>query len=206
MRSAIVLALFGLVACSGPAPSNDVADATTALPADAAPASSWDVPAGWRSELIPFPLAFAPDLAHHGVEEARFPPGVFDVFSTNYWAYAFAWRIDDPGPPDATALSGELTAYYRGLLVAVDTNHLITMPDAIVAHAEPAGDDRFALTAHLFDSFNQAQPVDVTGTARRATCGAGSLWVFAVAPPGNALIRDELDTLTAAAQCGQAPQ
>src|SRR5690349_9032408 len=104
MRSAIVLALFGLVACSGPAPSNDVADATTALPADAAPASSWDVPAGWRSELIPFPLAFAPDLAHHGVEEARFPPGVFDVFSTNYWAYAFAWRIDDPGPPDATAL------------------------------------------------------------------------------------------------------
>jgi hypothetical protein len=40
-----------------------------------APPAAWPVPAEWKSEIIPFPLGFAPGLAHRGLEELRFPPG-----------------------------------------------------------------------------------------------------------------------------------
>jgi len=46
------------------------------------------VPAGWRSEVIPFPLDFAPAIHHGGLEDLRFPPGMFDPRSPDYWSYS----------------------------------------------------------------------------------------------------------------------
>ena len=74
---------------SKPAPSPTPATATTAAPTADAPATApkqslpgWEVPAGWRSEVIPFPLDFAPSLTHRGFEEIRFAPGMFDPADT----------------------------------------------------------------------------------------------------------------------------
>jgi hypothetical protein len=36
------------------------------------------VPDGWRTETIPFPLDFAPELKYEGVEELRFSPWMFE--------------------------------------------------------------------------------------------------------------------------------
>ena len=163
--------------------------------------AGWPLPASWRSETIPFPLSFAPSLQHEGVEELRFPPQFLKPNSTNYWSYAFVWRLRDPARLDASALGAELTQYYRGLLVAVDAEKKqITSPDEIVATAtlEPGGS--FTLAAHVLDGFNQAQPIDLTGTARRISCGSGALWVFVVAPASNAN-RNELEQLAGKASC-----
>jgi hypothetical protein len=43
-----------------------------------APRFAWPAPPGWKSETIPFPLDFAPDIPHRGVEEVRFEPRFFD--------------------------------------------------------------------------------------------------------------------------------
>src|SRR5215470_964537 len=112
----------------------------------------WPVPTGFRGETIPFPLDFAPGLPHKGVEELRFAPGFFDPAAPGYWSYAFAWRTDDPAELDAAALGGELTAYFRGLIGAVDEKHELTNLDSIVATARPDG-KRFALSAHVIDAF-----------------------------------------------------
>src|SRR6185312_11054653 len=82
--------------------------------------TAWQVPVGWKHEVIPIPLEFAPSLAHRGVEELRFPPGFLDAKSHNYCSYAFVWRLEDSAELDAAAVGAELTAYFRGLLVAVD--------------------------------------------------------------------------------------
>src|SRR5438067_9373082 len=77
-------------------------------------------PATWRTEVIPFPLDFAPAIAHRGVEELQFPPGFFDPNSPARWSYTFVWRLDDAAPLAPDALAGELTAYFEGLQKAVD--------------------------------------------------------------------------------------
>src|SRR5688572_27371536 len=122
-----LLALL-LVACSSGAP-----------PAPPAADPPWPVPSGWRTEVIKFPLEFAPSIAHRGFEDLRFPPKFFDPASDDYWSYAFIWRTEDAAQLDAAGLGAELTAYFRGLIAAVDQKQRITARDEIVARATPDG-------------------------------------------------------------------
>ncbi|MCE9576317.1 MAG: hypothetical protein K8W52_24430 [Deltaproteobacteria bacterium] len=191
------LALVVLAACGSRPVSAPV------LPADPAARgqAAWATPAGWKSETIPFPIEFAPLLLHRGVEELRFAPGMFDPAKPGYWSYAFVWRVEDPTVLDAPALARELTGYYQGLIAAVDTKERITARDEIVVRAEPDG-AAFTLTAHIFDAFTTARPLDLTGWAARTPCGDGALWVFVLAPPTSP-VRAELDALAHAATCAQ---
>jgi hypothetical protein len=173
---------------------------TATAPSDTTP---WRLPAGWKQETIPFPLGFAPGLAHRGVEELRFPPGFLDEAAANRWSYTFVWRLDDPATMDAATLGDELAVYFRGLLAAVDGDKHRLDPALITTTAKPDG-DHVALTAHVIDTFRSAGPVDLVGTARRTSCGAGSLWTFVLAPSGSP-IRAELNALAAEAHCGQKP-
>jgi hypothetical protein len=194
LRSLFVVAIAACgAAVTGP-PPEPVVKAKTA----------WRVPDGFRGETIPFPLDFAPSLSHRGAEELRFAPGFFDPAAPGYWSYAFAWRTDDAAALDAAALAGELTAYFRGLIDAVDTAKQITDREAIVVTATPAGGDgaRFTLAAHVFDAFKTQQPLDLTGWAARTPCGAGALWRFVLAPAHSA-VRPQLDALASQAACDQ---
>jgi hypothetical protein len=141
-----------------------------------APAAPWPVPAGWKSETIPFPLDFAPKLAHKGIEELRFAPGFFDPAAPGYWSYAFVWRTENPADLDAAALGAELTAYFRGLIDAVDAKKEIAERDAVVAKAKPAGNG-FALEAHVFDALRQSRrstsPALPSGARARAAVRCG---------------------------------
>lgn len=106
---ATLATLATLAACGGAVSSapQTAQTAQTARP--------WPVPAGFRSETIPFPLDFAPSLAHRGVEHLRFAPSFFDPAAPGYWSYAFVWRLDDPAALAPDALAAELTTYFRGL-------------------------------------------------------------------------------------------
>jgi hypothetical protein len=133
---ALVLAGLLVAACGSRAPSEAAAPAGASTPAPAAagappaastaaatsdfsPARDWPVPPQWRSETIAFPLEFAPQLAHRGVEELRFAPGMFQSGAPDYWSYAFVWWVEDRPLQEAAALAQELTLYFRGLLSVV---------------------------------------------------------------------------------------
>ena len=185
-----------LVACNGSA----------SKPAKVEPGSAvvaWPVPPGWRSETIPFPLDFAPTVAHTGAEELRFPKGFLDPASPEFWSYAFTWRTTDEAKLDAAALASELTVYFQGLIAAVDERKQISDADraTIIARAEPVAGNaaRFELTAHVIDAFKTAKPVDLVGWAERLPCKTGALWIFVLAPAATS-IRTQLDELATAAR------
>lgn len=165
------------------------------------PAAAWSLPAGWKSEIIPFPLDFAPTIQHTGIEELRFPPGFFDPAAGDYWSYAFVWRTTDAAALDAAALGNELQLYFRGLITAVDEKkQQVKDKAAIVASATGTG-PRFELTAHVFDAFKTGQAIDLVGWAERRACeGGGALWVFVLAPQ-TTTIRARLDELAKSATC-----
>lgn len=179
MKALVVIAL---AACGGTAPK------------------SWTVPAGWKSETIPFPLDFAKTLPHRGVEELRFAPGMFDPAAPGYWSYTFVWRTEDVAALGAADLDRELTAYFRGLIGEVDPKIADLTPISI--HASAEGEARFSLTGSVIDAFKTKQQVALTGWAERRACGAGAVWVFVLSPPASG-VRKDLDALAATAQCGQ---
>jgi hypothetical protein len=164
-------------------------------------ASPWETPPGFRGETIPFPLDFAPEIVHKGVEELRFAPGFFDPKAPGYFAYAFVWRTEDPAEMDAAGLGAELVTYFRGLIHAVDASVDLADPDAVVVRATADG-ARFSLAAHVFDAFKAKQPLDLVGWAQRTPCEAGALWRFTLAPAGFTG-RSRLNALASQAACGQ---
>src|SRR5688500_2734436 len=98
---AYVLASLAVVvwstACASRKPGPAQTDAKSSVaervePSSASPAAdvpfAWPVPAGWRTETIPFPLGFAPTLPYTGIEELRFAPGMFKAGSDDFWTYA----------------------------------------------------------------------------------------------------------------------
>jgi hypothetical protein len=182
-----VLAILLLAACSSSEPAKPAA---------------WRVPDGWKSETIPFPLEFAPSIAHRGAEELRFPPGFLEPGKPGYWSYAFTWRTEDAALLDAGALAAELTAYFKGLVAAVDQKRRIDAAarESIAARAEPDGPGRWKLTAHVIDAFKTGAPIDLVGWAARTSCGSGALWTFVLARPDSPL-RGELDSLARSAGC-----
>lgn len=162
------------------------------------PATPWKLPAGWKDEVIPFPLEFAPQLAHRGVEELRFAPGFLDDKSPNRWSYTFAWRLEDPALLDPPALAAELTAYFRGLLAAVDGDKHRLDPTQITVQVTPD----LGIGVHLIDTFHDATPVDISGRAWRTPCGTGAVWTFVLAPTLSP-IRHDLESLALEVACGQ---
>jgi hypothetical protein len=203
----IALVFFVVVAACGGA-------TTTSTPSDPAkpdpvpaprPSPTWPLPDGWRTEIIPFPLGFAPTIEHRGLEEIRFAPGFFDREAPGYWSYAFVWRLDDPADLTAAALGTELTTYFRGLVAAVDGDKKRVDPTTIVVHASASG-ATFSLVARVFDVFGDANPIDLTGTAERRPCpDNGSLWIVTFTPNDKPTFRPQLADLARSAACGQTP-
>lgn len=178
-------------AASAPAPP-DSAAATASFD----PRRDWPAPTGWKSETLPFPLDFAPDLTHRGVEELRFAPGMFDATAPGYWSYAFVWWLEDRAPQDAAAFSRELTDYFRGLLVLVARERAKAPPAGAPAplpfdaaaiactlraeaeppkSPEPPGWQRFTGEATIFDAFGDNRRLSLHLTlAQRDFPAAGS--------------------------------
>ena len=201
-RIGALVAAAALAACGGPT----TGDPWTPRPR-AVTAATWELPAGWRSEVIPFPLEFAPTLQYAGVEELRFPPGFFDPGAATYWSYAFAWRFEQPARLAAPGLAAALVAYFRGLTVAVDEAKRIADTSAITADVEPLPAGDFALTVTTYDAFETAAPVHLAGRARRVDCGNGrELWVVGLvadtAPPAT---HAAIAAVYVQAACGQTP-
>ena len=85
-------------------------------------------PEGWRSEIIPFPLSFAPEIEFDGIEEIQFAPGWSDPESDEFWAYSFVWYIEKQSPMTEQLLTESFNYYYDGLMTAVAENQKDSVP------------------------------------------------------------------------------
>ncbi len=153
------------------------------------------MPAGWRTETIPFPLEFAPGLPYRGVEELRFPARFLEPADAWYFSYGFVWYLAAPGPADAATLERDLVAYFRGLAVAVGGEGRAD----IAAHRFAAQLDGDAAaggisgTVDAFDPFATQQPVSLRVRISAAPCvTAGRIALVFIASPRAAADGDEV--------------
>lgn len=73
-------------------------------------------PDNWKSEIIPFPLGFAPTIDFIGFEDLRFLPNWTDSTSQEFWTYTFVWYIEKDSPMTESKLTESFNAYYDGLM------------------------------------------------------------------------------------------
>ena len=209
---ALMQLLVPMVGCgdAGTAPS-DLPRGATDVPTPAIPSRApiWYTPDGWQTETIPFPLEFAPEIAHSGVEELRLPPGFSKPGDDWFWSYAFVWHVAAPGPDGRIGLERELPLYFAGLAKAVGG---VGREDIAAFHfsASLTGDlatDRGLMgTVEAFDAFETQRPVRLNVKIHEAPCASAGhrALVFRLSPREPA--RDdpvwrELDRLAGEFNC-----
>ncbi len=145
----------------------------------AKPSFTWPVPEGWKTETIPFPIDFAPDVHHTGVEELRFSPGFGNPEAPDNWTYAFAWVLDDDATVTEATLAEELTSYFRGLSMAVGSKKFDFDPKHFAAHfeARPAASGskarEYTGTVETYDCFRTGKPITLHLLVRAFPCRGG---------------------------------
>jgi hypothetical protein len=171
----VLLLVFLLIPVGVIAGEEDVATRSFFLP----------TPDGWRTETIPFPLGFAPELKYDGVEELRFAPGMFTADGEDFWTYAFVWWISNHSSLNPDSLAMDLESYFAGLTRAVAPERGFDATGAIheVHLAKTEGDVDSKIdymgTASIFDPFVTGEVILLYIRVKQISCpGEGRLAVI----------------------------
>jgi hypothetical protein len=148
--------------------------------ANGSPSFQWPTPEGWRSETIPFPLEFAPELAYRGVEELRFAPKFFDASSPTYFTYSFVWLLEDGPAFGAAPLAHDLDVYFTGLARAVAPSKF--EPKAHDARLEQQKDGTYRGVVHTVDAFGDGRALTLAVVGEAVTCGSHRGIVLSLSP------------------------
>ncbi len=132
-------------------------------------------PETWNSELISFPLGFAPEIQLEGFEDIRFAPGWADKNSEQFWTYHFTWVLEKPVELYEAYLESTLTLYFDSLAKTVAAK----MSDTSVAEkpAKPICQFQettigFTGAAKIFDAFHTMNMVTLNIKVRERNCTA----------------------------------
>ncbi|MCH9651981.1 MAG: hypothetical protein K0U98_27375 [Deltaproteobacteria bacterium] len=152
-------------------------------------------PEGWRTETIPMPLSFAPEIELAGLEELRFSPGMFKEGAEDFWTYAFIWWVPEDSKIQEEMLETSLTAYFEGLAKAVGEAKGIDFEGVeFRSKVRRMGADadrppRFSAEMQAFDAFTTLRPISLYSRIELLQCPSHKKMAafFAVSPqaPGH---------------------
>jgi hypothetical protein len=98
-----------------------------AYPPQRNPASdpfTYNIPGSWRIDpRYTFPLAWAPSISYHGIEDAAFSPDFDYSDSPEYHSYTFFWWLDGAMTVTAKQLESDMVVYFQGLAAQRGRNH-----------------------------------------------------------------------------------
>ncbi|MBL4790513.1 MAG: hypothetical protein JKY60_16210 [Kordiimonadaceae bacterium] len=166
-----------------------------------------ETPEGWRAEIIPFPLSFAPTISYSGVEEVLFMPGMFRANAEDFFSYAFLWVVEGSDIPGAKKFETEVQLYYQGLQDAV----LGEPGPNVIVTAVNSGNElengeitkiRRHLTVNWLDPFVTKRPMKLRVLTELWHCKDADEWraLFKVVPVSSGYLQKlssgrQLDTL-----------
>lgn len=122
-------------------------------------------PNGWRTETLPFPLDFAPELEYEGLEELRFSPGMFKEMKVDFWSYAFVWWVREGTSFSTQRLEEDLETYFRGLTAGVAEARELNpgktefAVELELVESDSPGHQKWKGTAHTFDIFTTQRSI-----------------------------------------------
>jgi hypothetical protein len=124
-------------------------------------------PDDWRADEISLPPEFAPEMGLRGDALMRFPPGMFNRDSADFFSYVFVMRASDRSGMTGERIHRELLSYYQGLSVDVAKLRGIEVDtDAFVLKmksqpTDRAGEQRFSGKLSWLEPFSTGMKQDL---------------------------------------------
>ena len=137
---------------------------------------AFTAPEGWRSEVVTFPLSFAPELDYEGHGDVRFAPGMFTAGAEDFWTYAFVWWLPLDTEISAARLSTDMDTYFTGLAKLITRANERDLPEfpASATYTSSAGTDGGVLKGRIetLDAFATQSPVTLNSKVTQIRCEA----------------------------------
>jgi len=131
------------------------------------------VPENWRTEVLDFPIEFAPKLDYTGFENVCFAPGWGTKGSPEYFSCAFLWVVDENPKLSAKKLELEIETYFDGLMQVVsssDQNTPIQIPKS-KAFFEKVKDNYYVGKLLTYDAFTTKKELKLNFIVNTNYCG-----------------------------------
>lgn len=135
----------------------------------------------WTKELIRFPLGFAPQINFEGYEDIRFAKNWNTPTSSEFFTYAFVWKINLSQLPTTKLLNDNMTLYYDGLMRAVNKDKTITVPDTKVNFTKNDSTKtlpEFKGTINVYDAFFTKKVIDLFANVETFYCAEKNTYVL----------------------------
>lgn len=154
----------------------------------------------WGSEIIVFPIDWAPGMTIKGYEELRFVPDWSNPASAGFWSLIMGWNVAATQPLDAKEIQENLYHYFDGLM---KPNHWATEFPAPVVELDLIhhNGERFTYEGviNVFDGFHTGKQLQLNLRAIQkydATIGRTYIMIRFSASPFTAPIWAELEKIT----------
>lgn len=141
-------------------------------------------PNGYTTEVIPFPIEFAPSINYNGVEDLRFTAGWGNAATEDYWSYAFLWWLDGSPGINEDTVTNNLKTYYSGLVGRnikprnIPENKIVPVQVKVTSATLTAGDvQTFEGAVYMLD-YMQQEPITLHVRVHVRTCGDNKTVVF----------------------------
>ncbi|WP_271767733.1 hypothetical protein [Aquimarina algiphila] len=143
-------------------------------------------PEHWRSEVIEFPLEFAPSLQYSGTEYICFSPGWGKQGAPDYFSCAFLWVIDQDPKLSAKNLETAMETYFDGLMNTVSKSDQNSTQKNITSKAffENVNEGVYVGKILTYDAFTTKKEVSLNIIVNNSFCNAQNkhLILFTISP------------------------
>lgn len=138
----------------------------------------------WKTEVITFPIEWAPKLTLKGFEELLFTPEWPNPKSDEFWSMVIGWQVNSTSPLSLKVIKHNFKSYFDGLM---KPNHwATTFPDPKVHLKSQNNAVNFIGEMTFFDGFHTGKVITVyiQGTQKFDQERKTSLIVFRLSPKG----------------------
>ncbi len=134
----------------------------------------------WIKEIFTFPIRFAKEIDHKGIEEAHFPKGWSSKESPNFWSYVFVWNVEGHRVNSVKELEADLKTYFDGLMGLPNTITQFTKKENSENKTNYVGKVSF------FDNLRTKEDISLNVRVQKQYCKENnkSIIVFRFSPKG----------------------
>lgn len=141
----------------------------------------------WLTEIIKFPIGFAPDIKYEGYEDLRFAKEWRDKSNEAFWCYMFAWHINSHEKQNVDILESHIKSYYDGLMTAVNKKKDFKVPETTVLFIKTDNNNKdidYVGKIHVYDSFTTEAMMTLNVRVKEHHCEdkKSSTIVFSLSP------------------------
>jgi len=141
----------------------------------------------WLTEIIKFPINFAPEIKYEGYEDLRFAKKWRDQTHEDFWCYMFAWHINSHEKQSVDILETNIKLYYDGLMAAVNKKKDFKVPGTTVLFIktdDKNNDIDYIGKIYVYDSFTTEDMITLHVRVKEYHCNdnKSSTIVFSLSP------------------------